>query len=309
MPSEISRAARVFSPGHRSFFCAAVLICLCFCAASTHAAVAKSKSAKPAKPVFSVSTRDSEVTRTKVSRLGRDSSVRSAAKADTALRLADTSVLASKARKDSMTAVAVPQPVVKNALDSLPSRPAAIPAVPQQKPAPVGVQNRTQNPRRSFWPHGHTRTMLVRLLMLLACVALILAAIRFVKKQRATPRFLTTTRLSVMDKEVQRACRYIEKNFANPDLSAEGICSDLVTGVAFLEALMERDLGVTVNDFIVHVRVNRAKQILAKDPAAGCESVSRETGFASEAAFLASFRKLTGASFEAYTQRTRLRNG
>jgi AraC-like DNA-binding protein len=310
MPSEISRAARVFSPWQRSVVRGTVcLICLFLCVVPSTAAAAKNKPARSAKPVFSVSTRDSEVTRTKVSHSGRDSSAPSAARADTALRSTDTIPLTTKAKKDSVIPAQSPQPVAKNAFDSLPAKPAAIPAVTQQKAVPIVVQNRTQNMRKAFGPHGRTRIMLIRLLVLLVCAIVILVAIRFVKKQKATPRFLTTTRLSVMDKEVQRACRYIEKNFADPDLSAEGICSDLVTGVAFLEALMERDLGVTVNDFIVHVRVNRAKQILAKDPAAGSEALSRETGFASESAFLASFRKLTGATFEAYAQRTRLRNG
>lgn len=140
------------------------------------------------------------------------------------------------------------------------------------------------------------------MLALLLCAVVIFLALRFVRKQKTPPRFLTTTRLSIMDKEVRRACCYIEKNFADPDLSTEKICKDLVTGEAFLEALMERDLGVSLNDFVMHVRINRAKQILSKDPLADGEGIGRETGFSSTAAFFTAFRKLTGASFEAYTQ-------
>jgi two-component system response regulator YesN len=101
-----------------------------------------------------------------------------------------------------------------------------------------------------------------------------------------------------MDKEVQRACRYIEMNFADPDLSLKSICNNLITGEAFLEALMERDLGVTVNDFIVHVRINQAQQIMAKAAGADADTIARETGFASGPALCEAFKKITGFQFE-----------
>jgi AraC-like DNA-binding protein len=128
------------------------------------------------------------------------------------------------------------------------------------------------------------------------------AVVMSVRNSRDRRRFLTTTRLSVMDKEVQKACRYIEQHYADPGLSAKGVCEALVTGESFLEVLMERNLGMGLVDFITQVRVNGAKMILGRNPAASMESVAKEAGFADEALFAATFRKVTGVSFDSYTR-------
>jgi AraC-like DNA-binding protein len=153
---------------------------------------------------------------------------------------------------------------------------------------------------------GFPDTMIARILVLLMLAAVIVVftfvVSRAVRKKIGAKRFLTTTRLSVMDKEVQRTCRYIEKNFMDPNLSVESVCKALVTGKAFVESLMERDLGIGVSSFIAHVRINRARMILDNDPSVSKESVARETGFADVSSFCESFKKIAGASFDAYCQ-------
>jgi|GEM_PF-1438818 AraC-like DNA-binding protein len=155
-------------------------------------------------------------------------------------------------------------------------------------------------------PVGFSTAVLARILVLLMSVAIVVACATVgmgkVRKKIGAKRFLTTTRLSVMDKEVQRTCRFIEKNFMDPNLSPKSVCEALVTGEAFVEALMERDLGIGVNNFIAHVRINRARMILDKDPLASKESVSLQTGFADVESFCASFQKIAGASFDRYSQ-------
>jgi transcriptional regulator GlxA family with amidase domain len=156
-------------------------------------------------------------------------------------------------------------------------------------------------------PHRAGTTLLFRLLVLLVSAAIILAAVVVVKRYRdRVPgrRFLTTTRLSVMDKEVQRACRYIEQHYADPGLTPKTVCDALVTGEAFLEALMDRDLGISVSEFIMHVRVNGAKKILEKDAAASKESVASETGFGDPGSFETAFKKVTGVEFEVYARQS-----
>ncbi len=128
------------------------------------------------------------------------------------------------------------------------------------------------------------------------------AVVMSVRNSRDRRRFLTTTRLSVMDKEVQKACRYIEQHYADPGLTAKSACEALVTGESFLEVLMERNLGMGLSDFISQVRVNGAKMILGRNPAASMESVAQEAGFADAALFAATFRKVTGVSFDSYTR-------
>ncbi len=304
MPSEM---ARVFSHGRGLASCAGLLLVCLFGGQSagfsaTTATVKNNPAHKPAqtaKSVFSVSARDSAASIP-------GSSVTSAPKADSAPQAAKkTAAKDTASAAPASPATHAAPAVLKKTIDTL-KKFSALPATsPPKVPAPPVEGGQKRNQKLKNW----NSPLLVKTIALVLCAVLILAALRFVTREKATVRFLTTTRLSVMDKEVQRACRYIEKNFADPGLSLGRMCKDLVTGEAFLEALMERDLGVTVNDFIVHVRINQAKQILAKAADADSEAIARETGFASGAAFCAAFRKITDVPFDEYVQRRNLKNG
>ena len=148
-----------------------------------------------------------------------------------------------------------------------------------------------------FIPHDHGA---IRMAILILSFITIGIVVRVFLKKRRQPLFLTTTRLSVMDKEVQKTCRYIEKNFADPGLCIDSICKDLVTGAAFLEALFEKELGLGVSEFIGHVRLNRARILIEADPSTPLETIATETGFASEEVFSTCFKTATGTSFKEY---------
>jgi AraC-like DNA-binding protein len=276
-----------------AFLATGLLLCLCVAAVPAAEAV-KKKPIHASKPVFSVSIPESSA--------AKPAPLKGAAPGlDSAVRKTDTMAHHAAAVRDSApltpfseTSKPVVVPGQKKAADTVVKETPTSPAI---APAKAAGTVKKHKPLK--------RTILLRVIVFLGSIVVIIAAIRFVKKQKAAPRFLTTTRLSVMDKEVQRACRYIEKNFTDPGLSLKKICLDLVTGEAFLEALMQRDLGVSVNDFVMHVRINKAKQILAHDPPAAGDAIAQETGFASGAEFLAVFKKLTGVAFEAYTQKKR----
>lgn len=137
-------------------------------------------------------------------------------------------------------------------------------------------------------------------LILIMCMGIILYTISFFRKKADNKRFLTSTRLSVMNREVQIACNYMEKYFANPDLTLQSICEALVTGPAFLEALFQRELGMSVSDFLLHVRINRAKKILEKIPSEPADEVALNVGFIDYKQFLRNFSDITGISFEEY---------
>jgi|WetSurMetagenome_2_1015567.scaffolds.fasta_scaffold11931_2 AraC-like DNA-binding protein len=133
-----------------------------------------------------------------------------------------------------------------------------------------------------------------------AAFAATVAVVLSVRNRRDKRRFLTTTRLSVMDKEVQRACRYVEQHYADPGLTPQSICEVLVTGESFLEVLMERNLGMRLSDFITHVRINGAKKLLEKNPAVSKESAAVASGFSNVGEFDEAFGKATGVSFDSY---------
>lgn len=145
-----------------------------------------------------------------------------------------------------------------------------------------------------------TRKNVVKVLLLLFFCTVIISTVLFFRQRLEVKRFMTTTRLSVMDKEVQKACRFIENNFDDPELTVDKLCTALVTGNAFLTALFERELGMSVEDFIFQVRVNRAKILLKKDNTAEIDIVATKTGFTDTVQFKTTFEKLCGVSFEDY---------
>ena len=136
--------------------------------------------------------------------------------------------------------------------------------------------------------------------ILLICSGVILFTVSFYRKRADSGRFLTSTRLSIMDREVQIACKYIENNYHDPDLSVESICEKLVTGPAFLEALFAKELGMSVTDFLMQVRINRAKIILDKKSDSTLDDITLQVGFNDKKLFLPKFKEITGLTFNEY---------
>jgi len=112
-----------------------------------------------------------------------------------------------------------------------------------------------------------------------ASLALIAATLFFYFRKRNARRFLTTMRLSVLDRTVQKGCRYIEANYALPGLSISDVCKELVTGEAYLDALFMKEIGIGVQDFITQVRVHSIKHLLAVNPSADITKVYAQSGF------------------------------
>lgn len=137
------------------------------------------------------------------------------------------------------------------------------------------------------------------LFIVIGC-GIVLLTVTFYRRRKEGEYFLTSTRLSVMDREVQFACKYMEENYNNSDLTIESMCEQLVTGPAFLEALFEKELGMSVSEFLTQVRINRAKIILQKRPDYEPYDVALDVGFTDNKHFLSTFKKITGLTFEEY---------
>ncbi len=139
-----------------------------------------------------------------------------------------------------------------------------------------------------------------KLLFFVLSVIVIFVTVYFYRSYHDRNRFVSTTRLSIMDKEVRRACNYIEDHYDDPDLNLESLCSSLVTGGAFLEALFKKELGLSVEDFIKEVRINRAKIIISKKPDLPVEELARLSGYADKNVFLIHFEAVMGATLPSY---------
>jgi AraC-like DNA-binding protein len=140
----------------------------------------------------------------------------------------------------------------------------------------------------------------LHLVILLISAVLIGTLVLFLINRGEKRRFMTTTRLSVMDTEVQLACKHIEKRYQDPTLTIETLCRDLVTGEAFLQAMFERELGIRVEEFIAQVRINQSMHLIRTKPLSTPDEVAAATGFASSEDFLKEFQKIVGATFEHY---------
>ena len=140
----------------------------------------------------------------------------------------------------------------------------------------------------------------VRFGILLLSIIIIGAYLRYTLKKANQPTFVATTRLSIMDKEVQTACRYIEKNYKNPELSLDNICESLVTGKAFLDALFHQELGLGVAEFITQVRINRARILIEKNTSVNADMAAGESGFKEVTTFTNAFAAIVGMPFDLY---------
>lgn len=135
------------------------------------------------------------------------------------------------------------------------------------------------------------------LLLAVSAVAVWLVAQRLFS-QSESRRFLTGTRLSIMDKEVQRACRYVEKHYAEGELNPTTLCEYMVTGESFLEALFTRELGMSVGAFIEQVRVNRVNIALERDPDTPVGDLAGMTGFDEESTLRDTYERVSGTRLD-----------
>ncbi|MDR3012636.1 MAG: helix-turn-helix domain-containing protein [Chitinispirillales bacterium] len=127
----------------------------------------------------------------------------------------------------------------------------------------------------------------------------------FYFRKRKTRRFLTTMRLSVLDKTVQQACRYIEHHYSNQELTVSGVCRELVTGEAYLNTLFVKELGINAEDFIVQVRVNAVKFLLTDNPELDANRICVQCGFTDRSSAEVPFARLCGVTMEEYARSAR----
>jgi AraC-like DNA-binding protein len=150
-----------------------------------------------------------------------------------------------------------------------------------------------------LWIRGHRIEVFAEAALCGALLAAWAFSVRRRSKKEAR-RFMTTMRLSLMDPEVQRACLHIEKSYTDLQLTPAAICAAIVTGEPFLNALFDRELGMSITGYIDQVRIHHAKLIATRDPTIPPDSIAPLVGFPDGAAFEAKFEALTGSSFTAY---------
>jgi AraC-like DNA-binding protein len=211
---------------------------------------------------------------------------------DSGIESQGTSLEADSLKKDESIAVSPPES--SSYYDSVESGRAIVKDSVLQKESIKELFRKIRNIVRFF-----ARYFLHFFLLIVSC-GVIFYTVMFFQKKNDDKRFLTSTRLSVMDKQVQIAVKYMESNYSDPDLSVESICEALVTGPAFLEALFDRELGMNVLDFLTHIRINRVKEILEKEPDIPVEELISRIGYTDADLFLEHFKEINSIDFNEY---------
>lgn len=184
-------------------------------------------------------------------------------------------------------------------------------SLPDQS-APVVMPAEVKRPRAAWrpgeflapvlriWPIGWLYRHAVQILLLLLSAWGLWSALSYLADRADRERFLSRDRLSLMDKEVQKACLVIEKQFAEPELTHQRVCEILETGESFLEALFARELGMSVSAYIEHVRINRAIHMLRANHLEPVSELAGRAGLTSAEALSEPFERITGLSIERY---------
>ena len=246
----------------------------------------------------------------------------SAVKSDTVLTSAeiipDTAIVKNEESDSALTMLveSVTEPAAEPETTTVTQAPVveSEPAVVSEEVS-LSIQDIVENDKKSainfneavkqfFAQNSALRWFKARLLYLIfffCSVVIIIAAVLFFSTKKDGRRFLTTTRLSVLDKMVQKGCRYIESNYMDSNLMVETVCSELVTGAAYLNALFVKEIGIDVQSFIVQVRVNNIKNLLAESPhSSDLGKICEQCGFKTSTEAREHFIKLCGMGIEEY---------
>ncbi|MDR2728282.1 MAG: AraC family transcriptional regulator [Chitinispirillales bacterium] len=256
---------------------------------------------------------DSVSALTAVNNISADTLVDSSAvKSDTLLTLTeiihDTSLVKNE-QSDSIppviTEIAAEPETTAVTQAALPAEPPAAAVLEEvSQTIPETIVNFDETVKQFFAENKALRwikTHLLYLIFFFCSVIVIIMAVLFFSTKKDGRRFLTTTRLSVLDKMVQKGCRYIESNYMDSNLMVETVCSELVTGAAYLNALFIKEIGIDVQSFIIQVRVNSIKNLLAESPpASDLGKICEQCGFKTSAEAREHFVKLCGVGIEEY---------
>lgn len=93
--------------------------------------------------------------------------------------------------------------------------------------------------------------------------------------------------------ESDRIIDYINENYSNTELSRELIAEVFNTQPNYLSTLIKSRLGINFKDYLVNIRIEKAKELLLKDDR-NIQDIYKEVGFGSKQTFYRTFKKAVG---------------
>ncbi len=92
---------------------------------------------------------------------------------------------------------------------------------------------------------------------------------------------------------IEGACDYIAAHYADPDMSLNAAAAHVFVSPTYLSILFKKKLGITFIDYLINLRLEKAKQLL-RDTAKRTYEVASETGYGDPQYFSVCFKKFTG---------------
>ncbi len=105
-------------------------------------------------------------------------------------------------------------------------------------------------------------------------------------------------------KHALRAIDYIEKNYADPDLNLNSICSYLSISTSRFSTIFKNAMGETFMDILIGIRMQKAKELLENTDLKNYE-IAERVGFSDPHYFSISFKKVTGKTPTKYAREMR----
>lgn len=100
-------------------------------------------------------------------------------------------------------------------------------------------------------------------------------------------------RASCGNQLIEGACAYIAAHYADPDMSLNAAAAHVFVSPTYLSILFKKRLGVTFIDYLINLRLEKAKALL-RDTANRTYEVAAATGYADPQYFSVCFKKYTG---------------
>ena len=99
----------------------------------------------------------------------------------------------------------------------------------------------------------------------------------------------------------------VDKGYLDPSLSVDEISRQLNTNRTYVSKLVNVYYGMPFRDYLNHLRIEYAKQLMADEPDAVIDYISVKSGFQSSTQFIRKFRELEGLTPTAWKSTLRKR--
>ena len=106
------------------------------------------------------------------------------------------------------------------------------------------------------------------------------------------------------ERQARMALDYIQKNYMDPNLSLNDICSYLNISTSYFSSIFKEMTGETFTEVLIRTRMEKAKELLENTTLKNYE-IAEKVGFADAHYFGISFKKMTGCTPTEYARENR----